>query len=136
MDHFRRILGVAVLAVSYGWGQARPAAPAHKRPGTTPGARLSDAEIEKAVRARFSRSKIDANHFTVKVQGGVATLEGKTDVIQHKGTATRLAKSAGAKSVNNRIQVSQASRDRAKANLEQGRRRAQVKRGDVRSDRR
>jgi hypothetical protein len=136
MNQLRRILGVAVLAVSCGWSQSRPAAQAHKRPAAPVAAKLTDAELEKAVRARFSRSKIDANHFTVKVQGGVATLEGKTDVIQHKGTATRLAKSAGAKSVNNRIQVSQASRDRAKANLEQGRRRAQVKRGDLRSDRR
>ena len=33
------------------------------------------------------------------MQGGVATIEGKTDVVQHKGVATRLAKSGGAVAV-------------------------------------
>ena len=91
---------------------------------------MSDAELEKAIRVRFSRSKINTNHFEVRVQGGVATIDGKTDIIQHKGTATRLAKLAGATAVNNRVQVSQAARDRANANLETGRRRAQVKRDE------
>ena len=45
-----------------------------------------------------------------------------------------IAKTAGAAKVVNRIQVSQAARDRASANLEQGRRRAQVQRGDSRTD--
>ena len=93
-----------------------------------------DAAVEKAIRARFARSKIAADKFEVRVQGGVATLEGRTDVVQHKGTATRLAKTAGAASVVNRIQVSQAARDKAAANLEKGRRRAQVKRGDSRTE--
>jgi osmotically-inducible protein OsmY len=94
---------------------------------------LSDAELEKAIRARFARSKISTNRFEVHVQGGVATLEGRTDVVQHKGTATRLAKLAGAAGVVNRIQVSQAAREKAAANLEKGRRRAQLKRGEERS---
>jgi len=89
---------------------------------------------KKAIRARLARSKINADHFQVRVQGGVATLEGRTDVLQHKGTATRLAKSAGATQVANQIQVSQAAKDRASANLAQGRRRAQLKR-DTRSTR-
>jgi hypothetical protein len=95
-------------------------------------------QLEKAIRARFAKSKISKNNFQVQVQGGVATLEGQTDVIQHKGTATRLARSAGAARVVNKIQVSQAARDRASANLAKGRRRAQVKRGEdgARSDRR
>jgi BON domain len=76
-----------------------------------------DATIERAIQARFSRSKISTDGFTVKVQGGVAVLEGKTGVIQHKGTATRLAKRAGAKGVDNRIQISEAARERAIANL-------------------
>jgi hypothetical protein len=131
------VLALALLAGGAGQCQPRPAAQAHKRPAagaTAP--RLSDAELEKAIRARFARSKIDANHFTVKVQGGTATLEGKTDVIQHKATATRLAKSAGAPAVSNKIQVSQAARERAAANLERGRRRVQVKRGDARTEKR
>src|SRR5262245_24566513 len=61
----------------------------------------SDASIEAAIRAKLAASKISTDHFTVHVQGGVATLEGKTDVVQHKGTATRLAKTGGAVAVNN-----------------------------------
>ena len=68
------------------------------------------------------------------VQGGVATIEGKTEVIQHKGVATRLAKGGGAVAVANHIQISDAARERAAHNLETGRRRAQIKRGEVRSE--
>ena len=49
-------------------------------------------------------------HFTVTVHNGVAFLEGKTNVIQHKGVATRLAKSGGAVAVKNNIQVSDAAK--------------------------
>lgn len=57
------------------------------------------------------------DHFTVSVQGGVATLEGKTNVIQHKGVATRLAKLGGAVAVENHIQVSEEARAKAAARL-------------------
>lgn len=77
----------------------------------------SDASIEEQIRARFAKSKIAANGFKVHVQRGVATLTGTTDVIQHKGVATRLAKSGGAAQVVNNIQVSQAARDKAAAKL-------------------
>ena len=113
----------------------RPAADAHHRSPTSANAHIPDKELEKAIQARFSRSKIGANHFTVHVQGGVATLEGNTDIVQHKGTATRLAKTAGASAVVNQIRVSEAGRERAAGNLEKGRRRAQVKRGEASSDR-
>jgi osmotically-inducible protein OsmY len=93
----------------------------------TPG----DRELEKAIRDRFARSKIARNGFQVQVQGGVATLTGQTDVIQHKGVATRLAKTVGAKQVINRIQVSEAARQKASANLATGRRRAQIKRSET-----
>jgi hypothetical protein len=94
----------------------------------------SDAEIEATIRAKFARSKINVEKFTVHVQGGVATIEGKTNVIQHKGTATRLAKTGGAVAVNNHVAISDAAKQKAADNLDQGRRRAQVKRGDARSE--
>ena len=90
-----------------------------------------DRELEKAIRDRFARSKIARNGFQVQVQGGVATLTGQTDVIQHKGVATRLAKTTGAKQVINRIQVSEAAKQKAAANLATGRRRAQIKRSET-----
>jgi hypothetical protein len=105
----------------------RAAAPA----ATT--AKLPDAVLEKAIRDRFQRSKIRVEGFTVHVEGGVATIEGKTKVIQRKGTATRLARLAGARTVRNRIAVDEAALEKAAANLEMGRRRAQVKRGEVRT---
>jgi len=68
----------------------------------------------------------------VRVQGGVAYWDGTTNVVQHKGAATRMAKSAGAKKVVNNIKVGDDARQKAAGNLEQGRRRAQVKRSDPR----
>jgi hypothetical protein len=96
-------------------------------------AALTDQQLEAAIRARFSRSKIDADHFKVHVQGGVATIEGRTDVIQHKGVATRMAKTAGAVAVTNKVEIGEAARAKAAGNLDQGRRRVQVTRGDPRS---
>lgn len=123
---------IVLLAVCALWGAdsrpARKASPA--RPATRP----TDAQIEAAIRAKFAKSKISTNKFQVHVQGGVATLEGRTDVIQHKGVATRLAKSGGAIAVQNRIQISDAARQKAAGNLEKGRRRVQIQRGEPRSE--
>ncbi len=95
----------------------------------------SDAQIEAAIKAKLAKSpKLGPEHLQVRVQGGVATFEGKTDVVQHKGTATRMAKSAGAVAVNNHIQVSEEAKEKAAGNLETGRRRAQIKRGEPRSE--
>lgn len=76
-----------------------------------------DAEIERDIRARFSKSKIAANGFEVRVRNGTATLTGRTDVIQHKGVATRLAKSGGATKVDNRIEISAGARSKASTQL-------------------
>jgi len=79
---------------------------------------LSDAQIERNIRAKLAKSKISTtDHFTVSVQNGVATLDGKTNVIQHKGVATRLAKSGGAIAVQNRIQISEDAKAKAAAKL-------------------
>ena len=91
----------------------------------------NDAAIEKTIRAKLAASKISTNKFEVHVQGGVATLTGRTDVLQHKGTATRLARTGGASQVVNRIEVSDAAKEKAASNLESGRRRAQVKRSEI-----
>jgi hypothetical protein len=92
---------------------------------------VPDAQLEKTIRGKFAASKINTHHFQVHVQGGVATIEGQTDVLQHKGTATRLAKNAGATKVVNHIAVSQAAKDKAAKSLASGRRRAQIKRSEV-----
>ena len=121
-------------------GQTRPAPPHQRETAPKPATQqpatpaMSDVRLEAAIRAKFARSKIDADKFQVHVQGGVATIEGRTDITQHKGVATRLAKTGGALAVNNHIQVSDAAKEKAAANLAKGRRRAQIKRGDARSD--
>lgn len=107
------------------------AAPTHTR-AKKPPPNLTDPQLEAAIRAKFAKSKINADKFTVRVSGGTATVEGRTDVVQHKGTATRMARTAGARQVINKVQVSDAARAAANANLAKGRRRAQVKRSEAR----
>lgn len=134
------IAATLLLAASFCIAQVKPAPPAHQRE-TPPAAKAAtrqaavpDAVIEATIRAKYAKSKINADKFQVHVQGGVATIEGHTEVIQHKGVATRMAKTGGAVAVNNHIQISDAARQKAADNLEQGRRRVQVKRGDARTD--
>ena len=93
-----------------------------------------DKAIEAAIRAKLAKSKIGKDGFTVRVQGGVAYWDGATGVVQHKGSATRMAKTAGAKKVINNIKISDDAKANAAGNLEAGRRRAQVKRSDARND--
>ena len=83
--------------------------------------RMSDAEVERTIRAKYARSKINADGFTVRVQGGIAYIDGKTNVVQHKGVATRMAKTGGAAAVVNKVQVSDAARQKLAAQLEKGR---------------
>src|SRR5438094_8257353 len=92
-----------------------------------------DKELEGAIRAKLAKSKIGKDGFSVRVQGGVAFWDGSTNVVQHKGAATRMAKTAGVKRVVNNIKASDAAKEKASANLEQGRPRAQVKRAEART---
>ena len=139
-------LSLALLSAGAGWAgdskvepktiphpRAAAAAPkaATAKPSAAPS--MTDAQLEAAIRARLAKSKIAADKFQVHVQGGVASIEGRTDVIQHKGVATRMAKAAGAVGVNNHVLPSDAARQKAASNLAKGRRRAQVKRGVARS---
>ena len=133
---------MAGLMAGGAWAAGPQAATQHQRPATGTAVKrmpvqpkMSDAQLEAAIRAKFAKSKINADKFTVRVQGGVATIDGKTDVLQHKGVATRMCKTAGAAAVSNRVQVSDAAKKKAAGNLEQGRRRVQVKRTDLRSER-
>jgi hypothetical protein len=91
-----------------------------------------DVQIEKEIRTRLAKSVIGKDGLAVHVQGGVAYWDGTTDVVQHKGAATRMAKSAGAKKVVNNIKIGDDAKQKAAGNLEQGRRRAQIKRSDPR----
>lgn len=128
-------LFAALAGACLGQPAAKPVSTVKKALATAhpPTARVdqTDAQLEKAIRARFANSKINEDKFEVHVQGGHATLTGNTNVLQHKGTATRLAHSAGATDVINNIEPSDNARQKAAANLTKGRRRAQVKRSET-----
>lgn len=148
MTNFRSIPALVFLAALAGLSQAspadKPASTSKKASASTDQARnrattadhsaKSDTELEKAIRARFAESKIGADKFEVHVQGGRATITGNTNVLQHKGVATRLARSTGATEVVNKVEPTEEARQKASDNLTKGRRRAQVKRGEARSE--
>lgn len=77
----------------------------------------SDAQIDSTIRTKLAKSKIGKDGFKYHVSHGVVTWEGTTNVIQHKGSATRMAHAAGATQVVNNIQISAAAKDKAAANL-------------------
>ena len=134
MNPMYRLFSALILLAVAGFSQTPPVA--KPNPTTVPSKKAGrsatdDAATEKAIRARLAASKISTDKFEVHVHGGVATITGKTGVLQHKGVATRLAKSAGAKQVLNKVEVSDAAKEAAAANLGSGARRAQVKRSDV-----
>jgi hypothetical protein len=112
-----KVIRVLVFAAAIA-GLGQPAS-VPSRPGTVAAAprAIPDAQIERTIRAKLSRSKINVDHFTVSVQNGVATFEGKTNVIQHKGVATRMAKTSGAVAVQNHIQISEEAKAKAAAKL-------------------
>lgn len=93
----------------------------------------ADAQIERAIKNKLAKSKLNADHFTVSVTKGVATIEGSTSVMQHKGAMTRIAKTSGATTVRNNIRISDAAKAKAVAGLTKNRTTAPVLRAEVRS---
>jgi hypothetical protein len=66
----------------------------------------TDQQVEQSIRWKLGRSPaLSKERFTVRVTNGTAVIEGQTAVPQRKGAATRIAKAAGARKVENRITV-------------------------------
>jgi osmotically-inducible protein OsmY len=87
-----------------------------------------DEALQRKIQEKFSKAKAGDGKFQVRVRNGTAYLSGRADVAQHKGAATRMAKTAGAKRVVNNITVSEAAKQKASRSLEQSRpRQATVK---------
>lgn len=80
-----------------------------------------DAQIERTLKAKLAKSKLAADHFTFSVVKGVATIEGSTNVMQHKGAMTRMARTSGATIVHNNIRISDAAKAKATAGFAKGR---------------
>jgi hypothetical protein len=115
-----RIVFALVLLAFMGLNQPHAAAAPTGAPKLQPKA-LADAQIEQAIKAKLAKSKLNADHFTVSVTKGVATIEGSTSVMQHKGAMTRIAKTSGATGVRNNIRISDAAKAKATASLAKGR---------------
>jgi len=96
-------------------------------PPVRTGPRASDAEIEGTIRTKLARSKIGKDGIQCHVHNGVATWTGTTNVMQHKGAATRMARTSGAIQVINNIKISDEGKLRAFGNTSGEPRRAQVK---------
>jgi hypothetical protein len=98
---FFLLLPLLLVLPTSGQATGFTSTPAAQRAGT-----VSDSQIEAAIRTKLAKSKIGKDGFRFKVQRGVVTWEGTTSVMQHKGSATRMAKTAGAVQVVNNIKVS------------------------------
>lgn len=94
------ILACALVAPASAYSGTHTAAAATSRAATP-----SDAEIEATIRTKLAKSKIGKDGFKFHVSHGVVTWDGTTAVMQHKGSATRMAHAAGAVKVVNNIQV-------------------------------
>jgi osmotically-inducible protein OsmY len=66
---------------------------------------VDDAQLSANIRNKLAKSKIGKDGFRFKVARGVVTWEGSTLIAQHKGAATRMARTSGAVQVVNNIQV-------------------------------
>src|SRR5271154_4769855 len=84
-----------------------------KAPAATGTSAQEDKQIEAALHAKLEKSKIGKDGIKVHVQGGDATWEETPSVLQHKGAAARMAKTAGAKVVVNHVKVSDAAKEKA-----------------------
>jgi len=82
---------------------AKAAAPPH--------AAISDEQLEATIKTKLGKSKIGKDGFKFKVQRGIVTWEGTTNIAQHKGSATRMARTSGAVQVINNIKVLNTGKD-------------------------
>src|SRR5690348_8922498 len=115
-DARNAILFIALMALALAGAPARANAAGKSTRKPT-----SDREIEQTIQQKLAKSKLAADHFSVSVSGGVATIGGATDVPQHKGVMTRMAKAAGAVAVRNNIRVSAAGKAKTTAALAKAR---------------
>jgi hypothetical protein len=76
-----------------------------------PRSSVTDSQLEATIRTKLNKSKIGKDGFRFKVQRGIVTWEGNTAIGQHKGAATRMARTSGAVQVINNIRVAGAGKD-------------------------
>jgi BON domain len=112
-----QILLVVLTVLSVPSRTPASTAPASAHSAAVHAGSVSDAQIQQTIQTRLAKSKIGKDGFRFHVSHGVVTWEGTTGVVQHKGSATRMAKAAGATQVVNNIQVSAAAKAKAAQSL-------------------
>lgn len=105
MKNLLRLLIVPALALGLGFTTPVAMHGASSPTRIQPGMHVSDSQIESTIRTKLAKSKIGKDGFRFKVARGTVTWEGTTRVGQHKGAATRMARTSGATQVVNNIQV-------------------------------
>ena len=90
---------------------AAGASPTKTAAAAQPRAVVSDEQLEATIKTKLGKSKIGKDGFHFKVQRGIVTWEGTTNIGQHKGAATRMARTSGAVEVINNIKVSNTAKD-------------------------
>jgi len=100
-----RILAFLLLPVLAGMLSLPAVAAAPPKSATAANHAVNDAQLEATIHAKLAKSKIGKDGFRFHVQHGVVTWEGTTSVLQHKGAATRMARTSGAVQVVNNIKV-------------------------------
>jgi hypothetical protein len=90
---------------------ASTAASPAKTTNAAPHLAVSDAQLEAKIRTKLTKSKIGKDGFRFHVQRGVVTWDGTTAIGQHKGAATRMARTSGAAQVINNIKVSNTGKE-------------------------
>jgi hypothetical protein len=113
------VTALALIAAFAGSNQARPAAVTGVHKAEAP--HLSDAQMEGLIKTKLAKSKMASEGFSIHVHNGIATWEGKTNVIQRKGAATRMARTAGAVQVVNNIKIGEEARRKAIERLSRNR---------------
>ena len=104
-------LSVAALWLTAGLAVPADAGSTSRATATARMATPTDSQIDATIRAKLAKSKIGKDGFKFHVQRGVVTWEGTTNVMQHKGSATRMARAAGALQVVNNIHVNGTGKD-------------------------
>jgi len=111
-----RLLTLLVFVCSF-WIPGALLAATAARTSAVHQAPVSDSQLQQTIQTKLAKSKIGKDGFRFHVSHGIVTWEGNTNVVQHKGAATRMAKAAGASKVVNNIQVSAAAKAKAARSL-------------------
>jgi len=110
MKKILRLILLPALAIGLAFSAPAGMPSSNTKVATAPAVHVTDSQLESAIRLKLAKSKIGKDGFKFKVAHGVVTWEGSTEIPQHKGAATRMARTSGAVEVVNNIEVAGANK--------------------------